>query len=42
MCRFVAGLTRMQNIGWDVFKMNVIKLSSMESGYVMQDDMVFV
>ena len=34
----------MQNIGWDVFKINVITLSSMESGYVVQDDniMVFV
>ena len=36
--KFLAGLTRMQNIGWDVFKTHV--LDSRESGYVIDDAVV--
>ena len=36
---FVAGLTKMQNIGWDVFKREE---GDKESGYVVQGDVVYV
>ena len=39
MWMFVAGLTKMQNIGWDVFKREE---GDKESGYVVQGDVVYV